>query len=557
MYRLLISFFLCALPFIGKASSVEASTFGYDPLDATSAFQAAIYSEFDTVVIDLQVADWNVGPSNFFSIQNKTIIFEDGVTLKARTGAFADANDCLVRFVDAENVALIGYQAVFEMNKAEYAALNDSEFRHCLSLFNCKDITILGLTFRDSGGDGIYIGGENTGSGAGYCENIVVEDVKCINNYRQGMSVASVENLRVSHSLFTETQGTLPEAGLDIEPYETYHRVINARFDHCSFTNNGWSGIAIALFDLDGTSPAVDITFEDCYLQDNCRPDNSYALSEIHLSADDVSPVLGNVTFERCLIDGSDYAALYSRKTADAYSAIFRDCVFRDVSRQQINFNDPIFLEVPDYDNPSDYLGGYLFDEVLVSYDTDFSFFRVYGWTTLAGLKDVAGSFTVVEPNGNTPLYTDVPEFINVDFTYNNETSLPIATVSLALESSEANYAGADYQFFDKHPLRGLNYYRLLQTDFDGTISYSSIVSIEMKQNVRLVPNPARDMVQIFSEQGPWQYGVLYDARGQQMPLVFDQNQQSINVAALPPGIYWLLLYADQGEHFATQIVKE
>ncbi|MGL5892834.1 MAG: right-handed parallel beta-helix repeat-containing protein, partial [Bacteroidia bacterium] len=167
-----------------QATIVNASTFGYTTTNATAAFQNAIQSSFDTIVFDLQSADWNVNPNLFFDLSNKTLIFEKGVVLRAIPGAFNGTGDCLLKLVRASNITIIGYGAEFAMNKPEYVILNDSEYRHCLHIDNSSGITVKGLTIRDSGGDGIYAGGATWWGPQTYSENILLEDVRCINNYR-------------------------------------------------------------------------------------------------------------------------------------------------------------------------------------------------------------------------------------------------------------------------------------------------------------------------------------------------------------------------------------
>ena len=424
-----------------KASTIFASSFGFNPANSTSSIISAMHAETDTVVVDLQSSDWNVTPLNFFNIHGKVIIFQPGVRLNAIQGAFNDTSACLLKFNFSSDIHIVGYQATFKMNKAEYAALNDSEYRHSISIRQCSNISIKGLILDESGGDGMHIGSE----GLGINNNIFIEDVKFINHYRQGLSITSAQNLTVKNCYFANTQGTLPEAGIDIEPDLPTQSIVNVKIQNCAFENNGWAGIALALINLNTTSTPVSIEITNCYFKRNGKVSNSYTKCEIFLSADDINPVQGNVLFERCFIDGSDYSAIYTRKTHDAYLATFKDCVFQNVSQLQIPYNEPIFLEVPDYYNPSDYLGGLVFDNVFVSYQTDFSFFRIYGWSTLAGIKDITGSFTVVEPNNNPILYSDVNDTINCDYTFTNQTSLPISTVNLnvinntATECSEQN----------------------------------------------------------------------------------------------------------------------
>jgi hypothetical protein len=417
-----------------NASAVLASSFGYNALDATSAFQSAIQSNNDTIIIDLQSANWFVGPSAFFNIMNKVIIFEPKVKLQAIAGAFNATDACLMRWVNCEQITLIGYQAEFKMNKAEYALLNDSEYRMSISLWHCKNVEVKGLTLNESGGDGIFIGGDSTD----FCENIVIEDVRCINHYRQGMSICNAQNMTVRHCYFAKTKGTLPEAGIDVEPYQTSQRIVNLNIENCRFESNGYAGISLALFEMSNTSLDVSIVVKDCYFKKNVLPTNTYSHCEIFVSANDSVPVKGNVLFERCFIDGSDYSALYSRKTADAYLLTFKNCVFKDVSQLQTPYNEPIFLEVPDYNVPCNYLGGIQFDDVFISYTTNFNFFRIYGWSTLPGIKNINGNFTIVEPNNNPVFFTNVPTMVNVNYTFSNQTSLPSNLLSIAIAQSEA-----------------------------------------------------------------------------------------------------------------------
>lgn len=478
LYGLLFLFALLSLRSL-HATMVNASTFGYTPTNATAAFQNAIQSSFDTIVFDLQSADWNVNPNLFFDLSNKTLIFEKGVVLRAIPGAFNGTGDCLLKLVRASNITIIGYGAEFVMNKPEYIILNDSEYRHCLHIDNSSGITVKGLTLRDSGGDGIYAGGATWWSPQTYSQNILLEDVRCINNYRQGMSICSVENMLVRHCLFTQTGGTLPEAGVDIEPFEPYQRVVNLNFEHCSFTNNNHSGIMVALFEMDSTSLPVSIRFSDCYLSNNHVPSNVYPTCEIQLSANDTMPVQGNVLFERCLIENSQWSAFYSRKTAEAFLVEFSDCAFVNISQQQVQYNEPIFMEVPSYTLPSAALGGYVFDEVLITYTTNFDFFRVYGWSTLAGIADMSGNFAVVEPNGNGVWYQQVQDTTNVTFSWSTQTQLPATTVQLneaTIIAEECTATAAT--FTGSRASANLSYPLPVRYDTSGAVSWADDVHL-------------------------------------------------------------------------------
>ncbi len=60
------------------------------------------------------------------------------------------------------------------------------------------------------------------------------------------------------------------------------------------------------------------------------------------------------------------------------------------------------------------------------------------------------------------------------------------------------------YQFIDKNPSRGINYYRLKQIDLDDAINYSNMIAVKVnsKSGLELYPNPWKNgSVALFMEQ--------------------------------------------------------
>ncbi len=433
---------LCGLTVSANASTILASTFGYTTTDATVAFQNAVNSANDTIIVDLQVADWNVGPSSFADLTDRTIIFQPGVVLRALPGAFNSTQACLVQLVRCHNITIIGYGASFIMNKPEYVLLNDSEYRHTLSIQNGVDITVKGLTVRDSGGDGIIVGGADWwGEPRTYSENIVLEDLRSINNYRQGMSIISVQGMRVRHCLFTQTNGTLPESGVDIEPFANYQRIVDLAFDKCNFTRNDHTGIQVTTYYMDDTSLPISITFRDCRTSHNGRPGHPYGPDEIDLGANSIGPT-GTVLFERCHVDSSDWTAVNIRKPSAGYTVGFSDCAFTNVSQQQVQYNMPLAAEVTDYVDPCAGFGGVAFTNCLVTYATQFPYFQGFGWSTSPGLTDVNFTGTVVAPNGQGLVITNSLDTINCAFTPNLLNAVPPTTMEHAFLNTTAEECG-------------------------------------------------------------------------------------------------------------------
>jgi len=99
-----------------------------------------------------------------------------------------------------------------------------------------QNVYIEGVTAKECWGDGFYIGG-SAGS-----TNITLCNVVADHNRRQGLSVVYADGVVVRNSTFKNTQGTLPEAGIDIEP-NAGETVANMQILGCTFTNNSGGGI--------------------------------------------------------------------------------------------------------------------------------------------------------------------------------------------------------------------------------------------------------------------------------------------------------------------------
>ncbi len=406
------------------ASKINASTFGWNATDATTAFVNAINSSYDTIVIDKQVGDWMINSTNFTALNSKTIFFENGVNLVARPGAFSNIYASLMTFYECNNVKIIGYGATFKMQKSEYIVYNDSEHRHCIQLISCNYIDVYGLKLMDSGGDGIIVASYTGITTQRYSANIFLKDLWCDNNYRQGISVISVEHLRVENCWFTNTSGTAPQAGLDLEPNQPFERLVDVVFEKCRFTGNVGGGILIAPISIDSTTLPMDITFNNCYIANNGT--NKYQISTYGYA----SGATGNVTFNNCMTDGGTYS-VGGTKLASGYKANFNNCVFRNPEN--------IVLNLDDHTTSASLIrnGGMSFTNCLAFYNTTYRYFNVWhANATSAGLDDVQfNNFTVI--NANNVSYNDGGNITgNCVFNFQQFSSVPSTTVSYTLGNS-------------------------------------------------------------------------------------------------------------------------
>lgn len=303
----------------GTLTTAQASWWGFDAVDATDALQRAIDSKVPHLVIDNQGSDWIVNKT-LNLVSNQTIVFEENVTLQAKKGEFQGTHDSLLSGRNVEGVTLIGKSgATLRMHREDYAnpkLYKKAEWRHGISFFDSKNIVMRGLTVKDSGGDGLYLGA----SVSGYNKNVLVEDMAFDGNYRLGMAVISAEDLIIRRSEFINTKGTAPQGGLDFEPNYAEQRLVNCVVEDSSFTNNLYgAGIELYLIKLNRKSLPVSISFKRAKVGGNGLGVKSTISSTLG------SEVTGNVQFIDSTFD-HNRLALYA--PANGVQHLFTNCTF-------------------------------------------------------------------------------------------------------------------------------------------------------------------------------------------------------------------------------------
>jgi type IX secretion system substrate protein len=124
--------------------------------------------------------------------------------------------------------------------------------------------------------------------------------------------------------------------------------------------------------------------------------------------------------------------------------------------------------------------------------------------------------------------------------------------------------ATLEYQFTDKDPYFGLSYYRLKQTDYDGSNNWSQIVPVTLREKtsggVSVYPNPSAGIYYINSDGAGYQIDRLqvYDLTGR---IVVDKqsvNSQfsTLDMTGFANGIYTITVYAND-EKETVKIVKQ
>ncbi|MCC6423333.1 MAG: right-handed parallel beta-helix repeat-containing protein [Phycisphaerales bacterium] len=240
---------------------VDATTFGggFNATDSTATLQAAINSGQDIYVPKMS-SDWIITPV-FLTKSNQKILFQDGVVVTAKAGAFMGTNDSLFKATNVSNVEMIGYGATLQMRKSDYTQppYPAGEWRMGVSILGGSGVTVKGFTIQNTGGDGIYLG---TGVSNTSATNVLIKDVVLKNNDRQGISIVNADGVTIDNAVSLSTSGTAPSAGIDIEPDSTTNVIKNIAIKNSIFASNAGHGIQFD-FNLGTPTAATNLSIEN------------------------------------------------------------------------------------------------------------------------------------------------------------------------------------------------------------------------------------------------------------------------------------------------------
>ena len=185
---------------------------------------------------------------------NTTIVFDKKTVIELKDH---NALRYKILFIkDKKNVTLINptIDGRRDLNTA-----TTGEWGMGISIVGSENINIYDATIKNCWGDGIYIG--RVGSNTTKSTNIVLENVVCDNNRRQGISVISVNGLYGKNVTLKNTNGTAPEAGIDFEPNFAEEELDNIYFDGLKLYNNNGNGLMFYLNNLTNHNYKMNMSF--------------------------------------------------------------------------------------------------------------------------------------------------------------------------------------------------------------------------------------------------------------------------------------------------------
>jgi hypothetical protein len=304
-----------------KFSLLHFGNAGYGG-DDTNVFQTALnYTAANGEALEIPAGNYNISP--IFFPNHSYLMVDANVTVTANSGY--GTNEHMLN-INAQNVTIIGAGAtisVFHMRKAEYTS---GEWRHCLDIENASSVNVSGISCNDSGGDGAYVRAST---------NVTIEDSIFNNNRRQGSSITGqVNHVYYLRDHFTNTNGTAPQSGIDIEPNGPGDYLLDVNIDDCYTNGNAGDGLMISLWLMTSASQPVAITV----LRHHSTGNQRYGYVGIN---NDPSNAPGKILIQDSFSDQSgSYGAVGRFYSANGASLTFQNLT---VTNPHVNGPDPSY----------------------------------------------------------------------------------------------------------------------------------------------------------------------------------------------------------------------
>ncbi len=138
------------------------------------------------------------------------------------------------------------------------------EWGACIGLYGTHNVTIKDCKLTDGWGDGVYLGEYIHNELGELCFNTIIEGCLIDNNRRQGISVIHSDRLTVRNCTISNTNGTLPEGGIDFEVNGIGQSAKNNIVENCIFYGNVGGSIIVG-----NHKAKYEIIVRNCVSSDN------------------------------------------------------------------------------------------------------------------------------------------------------------------------------------------------------------------------------------------------------------------------------------------------
>lgn len=242
-----------------------------------------LFSNGATYSVTITGSEDSYNPSGIL-IQDNQIIDLNGATIQEVSSG--GSNGKLFLLENIENAVIKNGTLIGDMDTPT------TEYWAGINVLSSNNIVLENLIIKDFHGDGITLSEYSTSEIP--TENVVIRNCFIDGSYRNGISLIAVNNVDIGGCIISNTSGTSPQSGIDIEPNRAY-QTCNEIFIHdCFFEQNASSGIAI---DYHNSPSEISVMISNCTFKGGQRPfrirDNS-----------NETTTTGFIKINNCICDG-------------------------------------------------------------------------------------------------------------------------------------------------------------------------------------------------------------------------------------------------------------
>jgi hypothetical protein len=222
--------------------------FGNGVHDDTAAFQAAVKALPSTGgTVFVPAGTYMIDALKSIKLRSLMLLqLDPGATLAALPNS---ANISSVVSADVvHDIEIAGGQIIGERDQHLGTT---GEGGHCIVIRGCSKVTIRDIRLSRGWGDGLSVGPKPQYQKRYiYSQDVAVANIVCTGNRRNGLSITNVIGMKVYDSEFSDTHGTSPQCGIDVEPNKDIDGLgynDQVRIENCVIKGNAAYGINVWL----------------------------------------------------------------------------------------------------------------------------------------------------------------------------------------------------------------------------------------------------------------------------------------------------------------------
>lgn len=276
---------------MSKMNVLQFGIIGDGSTDITEKYQKAInfiskygdsyiYVPKGTYMID--GVDHDKTPSDTGHLLNKGgigipngfhIVHDNNAIMKCIPTNYQQYN--VYRLYQVNSIIIEG--GIIDGSRSQHFGEYGGEWGYGIALTGAYNILIRNIYVKNCWGDGIniqYAFSETTGTKS--CYDITILDCTCTDNRRNAISIENGSNINIENCKFLNSNGTLPESGIDLEPANQNSPIDRVYFRNCYIDGNNNKNIT--MYSAFNNSKITNIYFINCYIRE-CHNSDKYSVT--------------------------------------------------------------------------------------------------------------------------------------------------------------------------------------------------------------------------------------------------------------------------------------